>query len=546
MDVSNFPKYFNRSNLGSPYMLQPSKLLSPDVNKFFGTGALDSLFNNLLGKVFPKLPMNPSFVRQHGIQDAMELGEMFNNGKMHVDLGNLERGRPIVSNSAFWGMDGAGTRGMENFANTIADKAYPKSPDIPPNMLPPNITSFLKSGGLNEKMLKLAAKKLKNEQKEAKDVKSTVESTKSDEKNKKNNLVAPAVGAAVGAGLPASALAQYWLQDYKKIKKNIKNAPVYSPKNLSTLLRPGDIGTTGYIDFPKRLRDVDNPLHDGSRIMTGSPAGHGVSIGKHKKLYHAGLNGGFMVDLPKKYRDDGVHDRLGNMVSAIEAFHENKSKPLRDKVKIMINRYSDGEKQRRILLNALAKKQHPEKVYKSLDRLPTELKELSSKKEPGYAVFFRNKKVSPSQNNKVIESLERNSMLPYGGKDALLASLKRVFLPKVKGKTTTSCKGTMCGDSIGVANKITGGGYSGRAMPVDTFLHPDYEPVGIASGKRMPPEKVKKLLLQSLNTAGRQRTQVGLGAMGVGAGLGIGAGILTNKVTDKIKDLLFSKAKNES
>jgi len=181
-------------------MLQPSKLLSPGVNKFFGTGAIDSLFNSLLGKVFPKLPMNPSFVRQHGIQDAMELGEMFNQGKMHIDLGNLERGRPVVSNSAFWGMDGAGSKGIEGFANAIADKAYPKYPYITPNSLPPNITSFLKSGEYREKIIKLASEKLKNEQKQPKNIKSTVENTKSDQKNKKNMLLSGA-GTALGGGL---------------------------------------------------------------------------------------------------------------------------------------------------------------------------------------------------------------------------------------------------------------------------------------------------------------------------------------------------------
>ena len=105
MSVSNLPKYWNSSNVGSPYLLQPSRWLSPEVNKFFGTGAIDSSLDGLLRKVFPKLPHNPSFVRNHGVQDAVELSEMFNKGKLHVDLGNLERGRPPVTNSAMWGLD---------------------------------------------------------------------------------------------------------------------------------------------------------------------------------------------------------------------------------------------------------------------------------------------------------------------------------------------------------------------------------------------------------------------------------------------------------
>lgn len=200
MDVSNFPRYFNKSNLGSPYLLQPSKWLSPDVNKFFGTGAIDSIFDGLLRKVFPKLPMNPAFVRQHGIQDAARLGEMFNNGKMRVDLGNLERGRPVVSNSAFWGIDGGGSDVSGTMARTIADKAQLNYPHVTPYALPTNVLNFMKSGEMAEKIVKLASEKLKNVQKEPKNTKSTVENTKSDQKNKKNMLLSGA-GTALGGGL---------------------------------------------------------------------------------------------------------------------------------------------------------------------------------------------------------------------------------------------------------------------------------------------------------------------------------------------------------
>jgi hypothetical protein len=186
--------------MGSPHLLQPSKWLSPDVNRFFGTGAIDSIFNGLLRKVFPKLPMNPSFVRRHGVQDAVQLGEMFNNGKMHVDVGNLSRGRPVVSNSAFWGMDDGGTKSIRGIANVIADKSEPKFPHIEPYSLPPNITNFLKSGEETKKFIKLAVEKLKNEQKQPKNIKSTVKTQKSDDKNKKNPYLS-AAGTALGGGL---------------------------------------------------------------------------------------------------------------------------------------------------------------------------------------------------------------------------------------------------------------------------------------------------------------------------------------------------------
>ena len=103
--MNNLPKYWNSSNVTSPYLLEPSKLLSPELNKFFGAGTVDGTLDGLMRRVFPNLPPKPSLVRQHGVQDAVELTEMFNKGKMHVDLGNLERGRPPVTNSAMWGLD---------------------------------------------------------------------------------------------------------------------------------------------------------------------------------------------------------------------------------------------------------------------------------------------------------------------------------------------------------------------------------------------------------------------------------------------------------
>jgi hypothetical protein len=103
--MNNLPKYWNSSNVTSPYLLEPSKLLSPELNKLFGAGTVDGTLDGLMRRVFPNLPPKPSLVRQHGVQDAVELTEMFNKGKMHVDLGNLERGRPPVTNSAMWGLD---------------------------------------------------------------------------------------------------------------------------------------------------------------------------------------------------------------------------------------------------------------------------------------------------------------------------------------------------------------------------------------------------------------------------------------------------------
>lgn len=107
MDVTNFPKYINKSNFVSPYLLQPSKLLAPEVNSFFGTGSVDSMFNGLLHKIFPNLniPPDPHFVRRFGIADAMRMTDHFNEGKLNIDLGNLERGRPVITNTAMWGLD---------------------------------------------------------------------------------------------------------------------------------------------------------------------------------------------------------------------------------------------------------------------------------------------------------------------------------------------------------------------------------------------------------------------------------------------------------
>lgn len=276
MDVASLPKYFNKGNIGSPYLLNPSKLLSPDVNKFFGTGAVDSMFNRLLGKVFPNLPMNPAFVRQHGIQDAMQLGEMFNNGKMNVNLGNLERGKPVVTNSAMWGMeDWTNSDKLKNISKTIQDasqanfdafeEAYYRmsknSSEKPDFLAIYKVSRDILHGGkadgepdnkYNKEEMALGIKdelahtknlqirkeitkdhleedphfytkqekKAENEQKKSKKRRSREKNEKSDEKNKKNSLTLPALGAAGALGTSIGLSRNKKLMEALKYKLN--------------------------------------------------------------------------------------------------------------------------------------------------------------------------------------------------------------------------------------------------------------------------------------------------------------------------------------
>lgn len=534
--MNNLPKYWNSSNVTSPYLLEPSKLLSPELNRFFGTGAIDGTLDGLIRRVFPNLPPKPSLVRQHGLQDAVELTEMFNKGKMHVDLGNLERGRPPVTNSAMWGLDDWNNPNPRNaVARHIQETSQPDYAAISNASAGANFVPFmgklsaLLDGGESITALKspkIAELFSKNE--------------KTIEKNKKNDYMLPAVAAGLGGVLPAASLGQYWLNDYGKIKNTLENIPIYDTKTLQNKIKPGDIGMTGPVDF-----NAGSGLGNASKFISGSPVGHGIGVGKYKKIHQVGALGGELVNIPENYRYEGgntVLDHYGNLITAVKKGINTKNKTLMERLGI-VQKHMD--KTRQVREKLLSKVDQPNVApVKKLENLRSELAPRINSKEDEFAMMFRNEKLNPKQTAALVKKLEKLTVLPYSLSTGVTTGLGRVASPKLKGVPEVACTETMCGDNVGAANKMTGKGYRGRALPSDVFLNPDFVPVGVATSREnMSPAKLRKVMLASLSHAAKQRTKLGLGATGIGMAGGAGLGILGNMLENKIKSLYNQKIK---
>jgi hypothetical protein len=537
--MNNLPKYWNSSNVTSPYLLEPSKLLSPELNKLFGAGTVDGTLDGLMRRVFPNLPPKPSLVRQHGVQDAVELTEMFNKGKMHVDLGNLERGRPPVTNSAMWGLDDWNN---PNPRSAVAKYIHEASqPDYAAMSNASAGSDFVPFMGKLSALLD--GGELINALKSPKIAELFSQNEKTIEKNKKNDYMLPAVAAGLGGVLPAASLGQYWLNDYGKIRNTLENIPIYSPKDLQNKIKPGDIGMTGPVDF-----NAGSGLGNASKFISGSPVGHGVGVGKYKKIHQVGALGGELVNIPENYRYEGTNtvlDHYGNLVTALKKGINTKNKTLIERLGI-VQKHMNKTKQVREKL--LSKVDRPDVApVKKLENLRSELAPRLNSKDDEFAMMFRNEKLSPRQTAALVKKLEKLTVLPYSLSAGVSTGLGRVASPKIKGVPEVACTETMCGDNVGAANKMTGKGYRGRALPSDVFLNPDFAPVGVATSREnMSPAKLRKVMLASLSHAAKQRTKLGLGATGLGMAGGAGLGMLGNMLENKIKSLYNQKNKEQT
>lgn len=538
MDVANLPKYWNSSNVTNPYLLQPSKLLSPDLNRFFGTGAIDGTLDSLIRKVFPSLPPNPSLVRNHGISDAMELTEMFNKGKMHIDLGNLERGRPPVTNSAMWGLDNWNNpQPKGSIAQHMYNASQPDYAAMGNASQGVDFTPFMgKFSSLLDKKESLIAEKSPKIAALLKKAEKTIK------KNKKNDYVLPSVGAVLGGALPAAALGQYWLNDYGKIRKILETVPIYSPKELQRKIKPGDVGMTGHIDH-----NQGSVIGNASRYVSGSPLGHGVGVGKYKKIHEVAALGGELIDIPKRHRYEGggtVLDRFGNLIESAKKGINVKNKTIVERLNIAQKHMHTSERIRKKLLDRAAVEAAP---VKKLETLKGSLYPRLYSKDDEYAIMFKNKKLTPNQRVRLVKKLEKLTVLPYSLSAGASTGLKRIVAPKVEGISDASCTDTMCGDNVGAANKMTGKGYKGRALPSDVFLNSDFVPVGVATSREnMSPNRLRKAMLASLSHSAKQRTKLGLGATGLGMMGGAGLGVAGNILENKIKGLYNQGNKGQS
>jgi hypothetical protein len=101
-DVQAFPRYTSDQDRTGYTLFNPGSMVDPK-NPFISPGAINVGLDSLLRKVFPNLPANPDYVKTHGMLDTATNMANGIGSSYTVDLGNLERGRPAIINTALLG-----------------------------------------------------------------------------------------------------------------------------------------------------------------------------------------------------------------------------------------------------------------------------------------------------------------------------------------------------------------------------------------------------------------------------------------------------------
>jgi hypothetical protein len=104
-EVLNFPRFAENSNLAAHTFFKPSNYLNAGLKNVVSPAAIDLGLDDLLRKFIPDMPYDPSFIRNNGMLGLLTQSEKARAGKYHVNLGNLEKGRPVLTNSAEWSAD---------------------------------------------------------------------------------------------------------------------------------------------------------------------------------------------------------------------------------------------------------------------------------------------------------------------------------------------------------------------------------------------------------------------------------------------------------
>jgi len=99
MNVTNFPSYHHNSEPSGYTLFKPGKFLPEGMQQVIDPGIADIAVDSALRKVFPDMPYDPSFVRNNGMLDAINASAEGKASNYQVDLGNLERGRPVIFNA---------------------------------------------------------------------------------------------------------------------------------------------------------------------------------------------------------------------------------------------------------------------------------------------------------------------------------------------------------------------------------------------------------------------------------------------------------------
>lgn len=105
MDVEAFPRYNNLESATGYTFFKPGKAEPSWLKRVISPENLNLTVDNAIRTLFPNMPLDQNYIKEHGIYDKMEnVGRGMRAGAT-LDIGNLERGRPMILNSATIGME---------------------------------------------------------------------------------------------------------------------------------------------------------------------------------------------------------------------------------------------------------------------------------------------------------------------------------------------------------------------------------------------------------------------------------------------------------
>lgn len=225
-------------------------------------------FDSLLRKVLPGLPMDPHYIREHGITDAITNMTNGMSGDMKIDLGNLERGRPLMYNSAFMGLENKPTEldSREILDHMLKHSSHGKS--FSPEALKSKVIELIGSKS-NESVQKTDKISMLSEN-----------FLKTIDKNKKNIKTAfkiPSTKAVLGNGAMGAA----GLLQYNEAKDNLRNGNYGSALgNIGTLA--GTLASTPVIAKGLNSNIANSVLGKGSvgRLSAFSAPFSAIETGK--------------------------------------------------------------------------------------------------------------------------------------------------------------------------------------------------------------------------------------------------------------------------
>ena len=188
MDVRAFPRYNNLESASGYTLFKPGDNLPDSLRGIASPQTVNVGFDSLLRKVLPGLPMDPHYIREHGLRDAADNLTSGIGGELRVDLGNIERGRPLVYNTALTGMEDPNRMDQQSmFEQMLKHSSIGKS--FTPEALKSKVMKLIGSKS-NESVQKTDKISMRSEN-----------FLKTIDENKKNVKVAALPGALLRGGL---------------------------------------------------------------------------------------------------------------------------------------------------------------------------------------------------------------------------------------------------------------------------------------------------------------------------------------------------------